>query len=1180
VSTSKEINHIVHFVWILVVITVTAGSIVGVYFQITLSDRNQQYAKVTAQKIALTKLAEDVYRMMDDSYLTTGNLLTVGHNASAKEDKPATASLKQALKKLSDIELLTDDGHVILAEIDSIVSASMALRVKSQEWHKQMQMVLAYREEKLLLKQLREVLAQAAAVIDEHLIQQHTQQAELLHKYSETTGVESDLLAKQLIKNELTQAKGVLSKVKTELTNIARLAEIMASEDQRDHLLDLKDYQLKSSLDRLAHNLKVLKREGRLPVEISQDFIQSLGAMLFGDEYRIEPIYQVIQVSEGSVYSIALDYLILRKAATKLRVELNLLQERFHQQQAAFTTVTKDYLTLLERRQQEELDSAWMRMVLISICAGIIFLIVAHTIVRMLKKQISLIALLNIRNETILNSTGEGIIGLDEKGYITFLNPAVTTITHWSKDELLGTRIGERMVCKADEGGTCSIDNPPFVCSLGKGVSAQSDTELFATREGEFIPVEYTSSPVIDSNNGNVGTVVVFRDVTQRKRFEQEILNAKAQAEAATTAKGNFLATMSHEIRTPMNGVLGMAELLADTELDSEQEEYLDVINHSAKALLCIINDILDYSKVEAGKVGLVPIEFNLELAVYEVAKLLINRASQKGLELILDYDPDCPRQLIGDASRFRQILMNLVGNAIKFTEHGHVLVRVTNLHETEKEVKLHIAVEDTGIGIEAENQSKLFHLFTQADASTTRKYGGTGLGLAISKKLTELMGGQIGLESTQGAGSKFWLTLTLPCARKPEPMPEAVLENKRMLVVSDNVITQHVLCAQLKFLCIETVVADSEAEALTLLTTAIEEERPFDLALFDDGGDLDALHAGQVIKDNNAFVELPMVVFTNGGVAGDAERFHQSGFKAYLSKPVYSDTLRQTLSGTLGKQQSEGDGLITRYTLSEARQQSLEQKFSGRVLLAEDVVANQIVAKTMLERVGMEVDIAENGIEAIEMWIANDYRLILMDCQMPQMDGIQATKVIREEEQGTGEHTPIIALTANALESDKQKCFKAGMDAFLSKPFEATELISVLKLWLQSTRQVNLINPDDSPTAPTKELLRIDIQKLESMQKDMGADFNKLIPAYISSVQLLLEGAPNAVDAEDIVELQRIVHSIKSASLNVGAMALCELAIELEKQVKKSKLDDMNQRFAALQEEFDKARTELERYS
>jgi len=716
-----------------------------------------------------------------------------------------------------------------------------------------------------------------------------------------------------------------------------------------------------------------------------------------------------------------------------------------------------------------------------------------------------------------------------------------------------------------------------FSFMVGRMITLPLERVVTATRkigEGDFNIEPEVRQTGSQDEVGELGEA--FADLAQKlHQRTNELIQAKDEAEEATKTKSEFLAAMSHEIRTPISGVLGMTELMAGTSLSEKQSEYLEMIDLSGKALLSVINEILDFSKIEAGMLELESIDFDLDRSVYSVARLLAASAQEKGLELILDYHPDCPKHLVGDAGRIRQVLINLTNNAIKFTDQGEVIIEVTCLEQRDEQAVVRIAIKDTGIGLSQENQAKLFQSFTQADSSTTRKYGGTGLGLAISKQLVELMGGGVDVESVLGVGSIFWFKIILPLAQEPLPLPQANLDGVRILLVDDNAGGREVVRRQIKSFGMQVEAVADAKQALMQLRTAAAEGRPFAIAVLDYFMPyMDGEHLALMIQSEEELATLPLVLMTPVGIKGDGEHSWKSGFAAYLSKPLHSETLRQTLATVLGVTEQGGKPpLITRHRLDEnSAFNAGPLNFSGKVLLVEDVLVNQRVASSILRRMGVAVDIANNGRVALKMWKRSNYDLIFMDCQMPEMDGYEATWSIRDEERVQGGHIPIIALTANIQAAERQKCLESGMDDFLSKPFNGDDLASALSRWIGNAQ--SSIEREETGAHEQEDISsdvpHIDEGMLDTMQKNMGDDFVDLIPAVIESITSLLDLAQSATKLSDFKELKRAAHSIKSASINAGAVKLSSMAANLEAEAMHGAVSNVEQKIDDLKIEFD----------
>ncbi len=705
----------------------------------------------------------------------------------------------------------------------------------------------------------------------------------------------------------------------------------------------------------------------------------------------------------------------------------------------------------------------------------------------------------------------------DVDGNITYANDSFCAISQYPREELLGQN--HRMIGSG-------LHPKEFFDNLWKTIS---DGKVWRgeicnrNRSGNLYWVKATIVPMQDEEGKTKQYIAIRTNITARKEAEIAIIHAKESAEKANRVKGDFLANMSHEIRTPMNGIIGMTELALDTELTQEQRDYLNMVKSSANSLLDIVNDILDFSKIEAGRMEIENIEFSLEKMLSNTIKPLALRAHQKNLEVLLHVAPDVPERVIGDPGRLRQVLLNLLGNAIKFTASGEIEVSVTcvdGVNAQANSASLRFSVRDTGIGIPKEKFAAIFEAFAQADTSTTRQYGGTGLGLTISAQLVGLMGGRIGLESEVGHGCTFHVDLQMPVVAI-DPLANyhntGRIAGMRVLVADDNATNRSLLLEILNnWKMIGTAVASGE-EALNELARAARDGQTYELALLDvrmpgmDGFDLAAQ-----LKLHPEYGCPTIMMLTSEGQRGDAARCREIGVASYLMKPVSQSELFDAIMTGLGAPLQQSAALITRHSLKETRRKL-------KLLLAEDNAVNQVLAVRLLEKLGHQVTVANNGIEALQRWQADRFDAILMDVDMPLMNGHDATKRIREQELARGEHIHIVAMTAHAMAGARENCLQSGMDDYLAKPINS----DALWLALDGLAPRGETPPDQYQPAlqPADQL---DLTKMRAMIDEDRAFFDELVQLFLRDAPVHMQKIRDGMSNGDSALVRSSAHTLK----------------------------------------------------
>jgi len=738
------------------------------------------------------------------------------------------------------------------------------------------------------------------------------------------------------------------------------------------------------------------------------------------------------------------------------------------------------------------------------------------------------------RYRLIVETAFDAFLGIDSTRTLSEWNAQAETTFGWSRAEAIGRPLSDFVP-------HCSAIDELF-SSEGPDCHQRVETSALR-RNGDTFPVEMALSAVQDGQK-RLFTAFVH-DVTERKLAELEREKAKDAAEAGSRAKSEFLANMSHEIRTPLNGVIGMTDLVLESELTREQREYLETVKISADSLLHVINDILDFSKIEAGRLDLEAEDFDLRDCMESTLKTLALRADEKRLELLCEVASDVPVTVRSDSSRLRQILTNLVGNAVKFTRHGEVSLKATLDGMEGQTATIHFVVSDTGVGIPLEKQKLIFESFVQADASTTREFGGSGLGLTISRRLVEMLGGTLWVESEVGQGSHFHFTIRVDAvdARITNPamawLPD-VLHGVKVLIVDDNRTNRRILEGLLRHWKMTTTTVEDGEQALDKLTAARNKREPYDLILTDmHMPKMDGFGLVERIRESPDLVTATIMMLTSGGQRGDALRCEDLGVAAYLLKPVRQAELREALIRVMGaKQQRDSISIVTRSSLDAG----YSPVKSLQVLLAEDNSVNQLLARRLLEKRGHRVTVTSNGREALDEIEKGAYDLVLMDVQMPEMSGIEATIAIREKEKGGDKHLPVIALTALVMKGDRERCFAAGMDGYLAKPIRPQELDEILDGYIaESEGKI----PAATPAAAEGSW----IDAAELMER-LGGDLEflpELMSIFRNDYPKQLSAARRAVEENNADGVKRAGHTLKGALANLAATGPCRTAETIE---------------------------------
>lgn len=757
------------------------------------------------------------------------------------------------------------------------------------------------------------------------------------------------------------------------------------------------------------------------------------------------------------------------------------------------------------------------------------------------------LAELEEQGRLILTSVGQGLMGLDRDGCVIFINDAACDLLGYTSDELVGEHILERILYSNEEGCECDIQASPIYQALQQGHSDTYQNEYFKTKEGHTFPVEYTCRSIIKDTKVQ-GCVVVFNNIRQRKRMEQDLKSARVEAELASQAKSEFLANMSHEIRTPMNAILGMSHLVLQSRLDRKQRNFIEKVHRSAQSLLGIINDILDFSKIEAGKLQMEKTAFAVNDVMQDIASIVGLGAEEKGLELLFDIEDGVPAYMIGDPLRLNQILINLGNNAVKFTQHGEITVRVFVADETETSIKLQFSVKDTGIGMTREQMFKLFKAFGQADTSTTREYGGTGLGLVISRRLTQLMGGEIWVESEYQEGATFFFTAWFDrCERDKNAEDQiAISRGARALVVDDSEMSCEILRGLLSRLGYSVDVLDSGIDAVDHLSDPAEAE-DYDIILLDwRMPDLDGLSVATRIREKLGHNDFPKLIMVTAFGREPAEEAVQQGvIDGYVTKPVTKSSLVQAILSAKGFSAQE---TVDDFRRRGQLEQALEKLSGAKILLVEDNEINQELAAELLESNGMDVIRAVNGQDALDILETESVDGVLMDCQMPVMDGYEATRLLRDDRRFA--ELPILAMTANAMAGDRERVLDVGMNDHIAKPLDLLDMFCKMAKWITPAVPVEKTSFSKMEKQDFPEINGVDVEKGLAVCQQNASLYKRLLTRFVKTAGKFSQTFSEALTARDMDAARRHAHTLKGVAGNIGATEIQLLAGALEETV------------------------------